>query len=169
MKGSITPKNLERLVKNQELFQNDPPVTTRATFKLFELEELIGNIRKAVGKVNESDEYTHHYVCITFVRQNVQDEEDVVLYDSRHISSLKKNANKKGFTQLIPIITGCIGTLDGSYEVESFKYLRKGDRIIKGEIIKDKTINDNTIEFVRPGGEGTGLIPPPPPKDDNFL
>ncbi|MBN8672542.1 MAG: hypothetical protein J0L56_00330 [Chitinophagales bacterium] len=161
MKGSITPKELEKLVRNQQQFQHDPPVTTRATFKLRDLEELIAEIRKAIGDYIPDEDHNHQ-VCITFVRDEIREEvqESALKYKSKWLGhrNLKINTVTNGsenFTQLIPVITGCKAKLDVHYNYDSFEYLRNEDRV---------------ISFVRPGGEATGLIPPPPPSenDDDF-
>ena len=160
MNKTINPKALQMLLNNQKECETDAPVTTRATFKLFELEALLKAIRESHGYQEDHD--TKHSVCITLVREVIGD--SPLGYDTVHMpchQELFKNvlpkSNKK-YTQLIPIITGCECILHGSNKTtESFKYLR------------DKEGKAGVISFVRPGGEGTGLIPPPPTgNDDDF-
>ena len=149
MKSKITQKQLDQLEMNQKLFQHTPPVTTRATFKLSELEKLIGEIRAVVGEVIQDENHTHH-VCITFVREKIGDN-TLGYHISRPghkllLENVAITESGKEYTQLIPIITGCIAELDKDYNYKPFKYLQNKDK---------------TIEFVRPGGEGMGVIPPP--------
>ena len=102
MAHSLLPQELKELVSNQKDLNNVSPVTTRATFKLSVLLDLLEEIQKCTGFKKDSD--TMHNVCITFVRQNVK---------TNSLKFLKppsvKGKNKKGenVTQLIPIITGC--------------------------------------------------------------
>lgn len=160
MNNTIKPKVLQMLMDNQKDCEIDAPVTTRATFKLFELEALLKAIRESPDYKEDHD--TKHSVCITFVREIIGD--SPLGYDPLHMpghQGLLKNLltkSNKEYTQLIPIITGCECILsDYDRSTVSFKYLRHE----KGE--------EEIISFVRPGGEGTGLIPPPPTgNDDDF-
>ena len=150
---AIHQKQLEILIGNQLSCHNEPPVTTHATFKLKKLQELLDEIRKHPEYDKDASEDDTHYVCISFVRDHIDKIETMRLYDSRHIDDLKKYENKKGgkcYSQLIPVISGCVCKLDSSRKTQTFKYLTRSD-------VKD------TINIQRPGGEGTGLIPPPPP------
>jgi len=155
---TIKPKVLKILTDNQEECKAEAPVTTRATFKLFELEALLQAIKNTKDYKEDGDR--KHSVCITFVREMIGDSPLGYNTDDNpaHKKMLENVTTDKKYTQLIPIITGCECILDNNtIATQSFKYLR------------DKSGEDGVILFVRPGGEGTGLIPPPPTgNDDDF-
>jgi ribosomal protein S18 len=160
--STIKPADLETIIDYQKLCKDEAPVTTKATFRLSELELLIKEIKKRVfklrpdliskdGKINKEIEYKCHTVCITFVREKIKSDHNLITSYSqtnqRQLlieNSVQKNG--KYYTQVIPIISGCISELDSEFHNDKFKYLE----------------NESGIPFVHPGGEGTGLIPPPP-------
>lgn len=156
---TIKPNDLETLIGNQALCCNDAPVTTNATFKLSELKKLIKEIENHKNYDPTANELVTHYICITFVRESIGEGSSPYLYNfSRHIEQLKEFGIKKGekyYSQLIPIITGCICKLGGDYN---------GYKPVSFEYLSNNSGTDTeVISFVRSGGEGTGLIPPPPP------
>jgi hypothetical protein len=147
---NLSTRELKTLMKNQEKCNNLSPVTTRATFKLSKLLELISLIVENCD-LRPGDDETQH-VCITFVRESGQ--------NPLGLSGKPQKVTVKGkrFTQVIPIITGCVA----DWGKGKFRYLRVDVENPKtGKKLK-------RIPYVRPGGEGSGLIPPPPPDDDNF-
>jgi len=151
--NKISEQNFKQLVENQKLVEDRSPLTTRATFKLSLLEDLIEEIKSQAG-YNGNDEDYHHHICVTFVRDNI--DMSILGYGScKNLDDLKSNsteANGAKFTQLIPIITGCDAILDPKTgKCTEFSYMR-----IKNE-----------IPYVRSGGETSGLIPPPPPSGDD--
>ncbi len=164
--NTIKPKDLKKIIGYQNFCKDNAPITTRATFKLSELKALVSVIendasyRKMIKK--DPNEFYNHSVCIVFVREKIVKDYTLTPWPSGYtgISSngiLLKNSVKKtkqNYTQVIPIIVGCLSELDDNYQNNKFKYLRDKKR---------------AIPFIRPGGEGGGLIPPPPTgKDDNF-
>jgi hypothetical protein len=91
-----------------------------------------------------------HNVCITFVREDLQ---NLRLYGGR---LLEDSSPSDKVSNVIPIISGCVAAYEpGSFKPRFFRYLRD---------------TNNQIPVLRPGGEGTGLIPPPPPAgaDEDF-
>jgi hypothetical protein len=151
---TIQPKELKALIGNQEKLKNLNSGTTRATFKLSYLKELIGEIEKQPGFVKD-DDFTHN-ICITFVREDLQ---ALKLYTLDTNKQLDKGghydtASGKKYSQVIPVITGCEFKYDQGFNPISFQYLRNS----AGE-----------IPNLRPGGEGSGLIPPPPAGSDDGL
>lgn len=154
MLHSISPEALSMLLNNQEICKSAAPVTTRATFKLSQLKLLIEAIEKSeLYQADKDDPDGIHNVCITFVREDLN---DVALFGGAingqtKLAKYKTVHEKREFSQLIPIITGCSNKLNNYKDSGEFKYLR---------------INGG-IPCVRPGGEGTGLIPPPPTGSDD--
>jgi len=147
----IGKDDLTKLIGNQALCADEPPVTTHATFKLALLEELVDKIKKQYPEYIKGEDDVHH-VCITFVRENIEKVENMVLYDEKHIDTLKEHPSKeKSYSQVIPILSGCVCKLDPARRPQSFEYLNEGDP------------KNGAVYVLRPGGEGTGLIPPPPP------
>ncbi|MFM9910230.1 MAG: hypothetical protein ACKVOW_12815 [Chitinophagaceae bacterium] len=161
---SIKESDLQTIVNYQATCKYQPPVTTHATFKLSDLESLVEHVKTEIkkrqpdkfdknGKINQSFESRYHTVCITFVREMIDQSGNLLTHHSGikgtqlyPINSVKAEENTY-YTQVIPIISGCIAELDQKYKNQSFEYLSDG----KGN-----------IKIVHPGGEGTGLIPPPP-------
>ncbi len=150
----MTEAQLNNLMKNQVQSVNESPVTTRATFKLEELEQLIRDV-KTVYPLKPFAENDHHRLCITFVRDDLND--PVLGFEGcRNFNSIKAQVSSetgRPLTQLVPIVTGCSATVDqitGDYT--SFEYFRNPN---------------GNIPYVRPGGEASGLIPPPPPNSNN--
>lgn len=142
-------QELKDLIGNQKLLENNAPITTRATFKISQLEDLINQIKKDPSYDANNEDY-HHMICITFVRDDVNN--PVLGYDrcinAMDIETAGTDKNGKRFTQLVPIITGCDAHLDpvtGRHTTFEFFYFNE------------------EIPYVRSGGEGSGLIPPPPP------
>lgn len=155
--NTIKPKDLKTIIGYQESCSKKSPVTMRATFKLSSLEELIKAIKDCPGF--EEDNLKKHNICITFVREKT-DAQGAFKSHFTHISQngiiqIKASEKSKyGYTQVIPIISGCISELDANFQNNKFTYLRN---------------KDGVIPFLRPGGEGSGLIPPPPTGgDDSF-
>jgi hypothetical protein len=164
---TIKLEDLNTIKGFQEKCKDDAPVTTRATFRLSELEELIKKIRERIselrpglitkgGKIDLAKESKCHTVCITFVREKIIADCKLETWYSRinDTQLLLENSTEKNrgeyYTQIIPIISGCIADLDEKYHNKKFKYLFDDE-------------SENSIPFIHPGGEGTGLIPPPPP------
>jgi hypothetical protein len=161
--STIKPKDLKTIISYQKLCKNDAPVTTRATFKLSELKALITEIenhdsyKKMIQK--DPNEFSNHSVSIVFTREKIVTDHQLVPSPMGYTginprSILLKNSIKKGtvnYTQLIPIIVGCLSELNDNYQNNNFKYLRN---------------KEGAILFVHPGGEGSGLIPPPPKGKD---
>lgn len=155
--NTIKPKDLKTIIGNQESCAKKAPVTMRATFKLSYLEELIKALKACPDF--EKDNNNKHNICITFVREKIDDKG----FFKTHHTGIPQNGviqikssekSKYAYTQLIPIISGCISELDKNFQNNKFKYLRN---------------KDGVIPFLRPGGEGSGLIPPPPAgSDDDF-
>ena len=152
---TIEPKHLKALIGNQKKLENANAGTTRATFKLSNLKALIDAIEKLPG-FQADDEFTHN-ICITFVREDLQ---ELRLYNLDPDKRLEKQGTRdpgsqKKYSQVIPVITGCYFHLDQQFDAQEFRYLR------------DATGN---IPCIRPGGEASGLIPPPPSgKDDDVI
>ncbi len=161
---SIKESDLQTIVNYQATCKYQPPVTTHATFKLSDLESLVKYVKAEINKkrpdffdengIFKPDvEYNHHTVCITFVREMINQRGGLLT----HYTGIKDTqldpiysvqaGEDTYYTQVIPIISGCIAELDQNYKNQSFEYLSDG----KGN-----------IKIVHPGGEGTGLIPPPP-------
>ena len=152
MLHSILPEDLAMLLNNQEICKKDAPVTTRATFKLTQLKLLIEAIEKEY-KVDGSNEDREHNICVTFVREDL---DKIILYGNAvdaktKLEKYKTEHDNRKFSQLIPIITGCTHILNSDKDSGDFKYM---------------TFN-GAIPCVRSGGEGTGLIPPPPTVGDD--
>jgi hypothetical protein len=151
---TIQPEQLQTVIGYQELCSNEAPVTTRATFKLSYLEELIKEI-KACPDFKEDDYYNHN-VCVIFIREKINKEGIYItgIKDYNGVFSKLAKVSCIDYTQVIPIISGCVSELDQEYQPLNFSYLRN---------------KQGGIPFVKPGGEGSGLIPPPPRgKDDNL-
>jgi hypothetical protein len=83
-------------------------------------------------------------IRIYFVREDLSaDEKSLKLYEKRHIQNLKHYSIANGkFSQIIPVVV----------------LAENGEE--KGPNILDKT--GEYIKVLRPGGEGTGICPPPP-------
>jgi hypothetical protein len=145
---NLEPMVLKGLTDNHLHMVNEPPVTLRATFKLTYLRELLDEIENCPGFMKDAEEM--HNVCITFVREDLQ---NLQLYGARLLEDC--NASDK-VSNVIPVISGCVAEFEpGSFKLKFFRYLRNAG---------------NRIPVLRPGGEGTGLIPPPPPPgaDEDF-
>ncbi|MBL7762324.1 MAG: hypothetical protein JNL23_02745 [Chitinophagaceae bacterium] len=149
MSHKISKKELDTLVENFEQFEQvDPPATYRATFKLSKLLAFLTEISKYEG-FTADDDRTHN-VAITFVREDLSNK--VLRYSEKpksNLSLFKKKYKDKEYSQVIPIITGCVATLDKDFVLEKYQHIYSDEA---------KT----QIPFLRSGGEGTGLIPPPP-------
>jgi len=149
----LSPGEFKTLVQNHNKCINLPSKTVRATFKLSRLLELIAEIvRHPQFKVD--DDNTHN-ICITFVRQNSK--HNALGFDSG------PKPNQKGksgglFTQVVPIITGCVA----DWNISKFRYLRIDAENPETNVIEKR------IPYVRPGGESSGLIPPGFNDDDTF-
>jgi hypothetical protein len=141
----LSPEELRQLEDNQKEFCSLAPVTFMATFKLSSILELIEEIKKSEDFTPDGD-FTHN-ICITFVRQE-SDANELHFYwkNNSHIE-LSQSLPGKTCTQVIPVIAGCVSVLDEAFKTKSFKYIKANGK----------------IPAVRPGGEGSGLIPPPPP------
>ncbi|MDE3251148.1 MAG: hypothetical protein KGO82_20955, partial [Bacteroidota bacterium] len=156
----ISRKKLETASGNYASHGPTNDDTTLASFQLSELEALIKSIKgskeykslpKVKGKIDHS---MIHLVCIRLVREKLESEKDLVVYEKYHYPTLKANAPKQkpgagvkgSYSQLIPVLCGCIRIFHKSDEHSSFKE------------IADKKGN---VLVLHPGGEGTGLIPPP--------
>jgi hypothetical protein len=152
----IKPENLEKIISYQTACEGKAPVTTKAVFRLDALQALIDFVKetaeyKEFEKIKNSGSMMYHYhICISFIREKIDEMTDVTRYTyvKDYPGQIKKIGKKNcdGYTQLIPIVTGCVCKLDKEYLVEGFEDLKK----------------DGLIPFVAPGGEGGGLIPPPP-------
>ncbi|TMI92816.1 MAG: hypothetical protein E6H08_11495 [Bacteroidetes bacterium] len=147
----LSKEQMQELEQNQKDCADLPPITYRATFKLNNLMELITIIQND-SKFSVNDDFTHN-ICITLVREDIKDininnNDHLGYYRSMNKGDIKMHKkNAKEYTQLIPIITGCQAVLDpNTKKCQSFEFMK-----IKGN-----------IPYVRSGGEGTGLIPPPP-------
>ena len=145
MVHSLTDKQMKELESNQHVCADLPPVTYRATFKLSKLLEFLKEIQNC--KDFKPDDDFRHNICITFVRQELGNNELLYFPKDNSFEKHSQLQNGKKYTQVIPVITGCNAKLNETLtRCEEFHYLR---------------INEK-IPFVRSGGEGTGLIPPPP-------
>lgn len=155
--NTIKPKDLKTIIGHQESCAKKAPVTMRATFKLSYLEGLIKAL-KACPDFEKDNDYKHN-ICITFVREKTDDKgvfktHHTCISQNGVIQVKTSQKSKYGYTQVIPIISGCISELDSNHQNNKFTYLRN---------------KDGVIPFLRPGGEGSGLIPPPPTGgDDSF-
>jgi hypothetical protein len=146
MVHSLTIEEMKKLEQNQQEFSYMPPVTYMATFKISSIESLISEIKKSPEFIQEHD-FTHN-ICISFVRMEIQENQLGFYWKNKGHTDNSQSNGRKTCTQIIPIITGCIAELDkNDFTTSNFKYL---------------TVNGK-IPFARPGGEGSGLIPPPPP------
>jgi hypothetical protein len=92
----------------------------------------------------ELEKFVYAPIRIYFVREDLSaDEKSLKLYDKYHIQELKKYSKANGkFSQIIPVVV----------------LAENGEE--KGPNILDKT--GEYIKVLRPGGEGTGICPPPP-------
>lgn len=148
MKGNLNSEQLRELISHQKQCKETPPITERATFKLDELKALIAEIENSEAYQKEPDSNTKHSICVAFVREEWGSKN--LLYNSH-----KPMSDASGrFSQIIPIILGC------ECKLEEKNYTPVSFHVFK---------NTYGIPFVRPGGEGTGLIPPPPPNDKDDI
>jgi hypothetical protein len=153
-KNTIQLEDLNTLAGYQESCKNYGPTTTIAAFKIEDMEELIAFIKEKRGK--ESGDLIYN-ICVTFIREKTDengkfDNKRIKIYGGNPSMTKVAKESKIGFTQVIPVITGCVLELeyngtDNEYQTRKFKYLENGKDV---------------IPFVAPGGEGSGLIPPPP-------
>jgi hypothetical protein len=151
MAHKLTPKQMEKLVQNQEDFKDMPPVTYMATFKLSNILSLIADITTSPDFKGDNDSL--HNICISFVRMEINDNELGFMWKNNSHNENSQSVKGKTCTQVIPIITGCVTELySDNGKTKSFKYI---------------SLN-GSIPYVRPGGEGTGLIPPPPDSTGGF-
>lgn len=156
----IAEKQLDRLSSNYKLALPMHDDTTRATFQLAELENFIALIKeskafkdlaKKYGGADKIDGVMNHTVCVTFIREDLG---NLTVYGEQHIATLAENApaaneqpiKNKQFSQIIPLLTGCVREFIATDKEKSFQHIKDP---------KDQVI------VLRPGGEGTGLIPPP--------
>lgn len=151
----LSLEQIKTLSQNQLDFDDQPPITYRATFKLSKIIELIAEIVKHPDFRTDGD--SRYNVCLTFVRDDFSSGSNPLNF-SQSFSAMQTNSQTKGnrtLTQVIPIIIGCAS----DWNSNTFKYLRSRD---------DK--GNEGVLFVRPGGEASGLIPPPPPpqNDESF-
>ncbi|MDX2045360.1 MAG: hypothetical protein SFU87_01150 [Chitinophagaceae bacterium] len=163
--NTITSGNLKKIIKYQKECDGKAAVTTTAAFSLEAIEELIKHIRgsaeykkyeklkKKPYKPGSPVPNTFYHICVTFIREKIDEIKGNVtpnIFLKDDAGQVKEYGKKKcdGYTQLIPIITGCVCELDDAkgYPVKKFKHLQK----------------NGSISFVAPGGEGSGLRPPPP-------
>lgn len=145
MAHSIEQKDLDIVINNQKECEDLAPVTSRATFRLSLLKEFIDKIEKCPGF--QADNAYLHNIAITFVREDLNRKK---LGYKEEYNPLENHSQIKGantYSQLMPIITGCIAKLDDGFITVEYADL------------EDKS---KKIPFLRSGGEGTGLIPPPP-------
>ena len=142
----LSPEELKQLEDNQKEFSSLAPVTFMATFKLSSIQELIDEIQKSKD-FKQDDDFTHN-ICIVFVRQELGTNKLHYSWKNNSHIELSQSLPGKKCTQVVPVIAGCVSVLDEtSYKTKSFKYIKANGK----------------IPAVRPGGEGSGLIPPPPP------
>jgi hypothetical protein len=146
MAHTLTPKQMKKLEQNQQEFKDMPPVTYMATFRLSNIMDLIDEVKKSPDFIADNDHL--HNICISFVRMESHEHDLGFSWKNNSHVENSQSLNGKTCSQIIPIITGCVAELNkDDYKTKSFKYIKV----------------NGAIPFVRPGGEGSGLIPPPPP------
>ena len=152
---SITSEQFETLKKNQDLCKAYPPVTEYAVFQIDKLKELIKFVEESPQFKAEDAHNFSYQVAVYLVREELINKESKVLFPDvsyetkEQLSVHSQNIGDNHYTQVIPIIVGCVATTP-----------KDGDKIIRN--CKPITDMVGNIKVVTSGGEGTGIIPPPP-------
>lgn len=151
MAHELSKDEFDKLMNNFDILEKpDVPVTYRATFRLSKILQFLSEIVQCENFTPDNDKT--HNIAITFVREDLSDKVLGYFEKNDSFDRYGKKHNDKKFSQVIPVITGCIARLDDNYILNSY------DDIVSRKAKKE----EKNIPFLRSGGEGTGLIPPPP-------
>lgn len=144
---TMSPDELKILVQNQEAMKDQAPVTERARYKMDSLMQFLDEVHKIAADQSIRQKFKPQFIdlSVVFVRHKGQD--GIPNYH-HNLASDKCN----GYSPVVPILIPHIFT-DNAGET-AFAYLRD---------------SNGNIPYFLPGGESTGLVPPPPKLDEDFL